>query len=73
MIMIMWGGVWTSGICEADDVLKVLNLNLDDLPENALSVIDFKTKLTKWTSKSLHGRYARQLNQTGIDKYPTSI
>jgi hypothetical protein len=67
----------TSGIltavCEADDMLKVLNLNPDDLPENALSVTDLKTKLTKWASKSLHGRYPRQLNQPGIDKYATHI
>jgi hypothetical protein len=54
-------------------MLEVLNLNLDDLPENALSVTDFKTKLTQWASKSLYGRYPGQLNQTGIDKYATNI
>jgi alpha-D-ribose 1-methylphosphonate 5-phosphate C-P lyase len=76
--LITWGKkkVQTSGIltavCEADDMLEVLNLNLDDLTVNALSVTDFKTKLTQW-APTLYGRYPGQLNQTGIDKYAANI
>ena len=40
-------------VCEADSNLTVLNLNLNDLPENALPANDLKTKQTKWASKSL--------------------
>jgi hypothetical protein len=38
--------------------------------ENALPVIDLKTKLTKYATISLHGRYPQQINQLSLKKKP---
>jgi hypothetical protein len=65
----------TSGIhmavSETDNKLTVLNLSFDDLTENGLPVTDLKTKLTKWASCSVHGRYSQQLHKPGIEKQAT--
>jgi hypothetical protein len=49
------------------------NNNNNNDNNNLLPVIDLKTKLTSWPSKSLQGRYSWQLNQSRIDKEATYL
>jgi hypothetical protein len=68
---------WGSPLVEEDstreertvtrDLVMIIMMMMDDLPEYALPAVDLNTKLTKQTSKSLHGKCLKQLHQPVID------
>jgi hypothetical protein len=46
-------------------------VKLDSLPENVIPVTDLETRLTKWASINVHGKYSEQLRKPGTEKEAT--
>jgi len=59
-------------VCVADKKLTILHPNLESLPKNVIPVTNLKTKLTKWASNNVHGRYSEQLHKPGTLKEATN-